>query len=53
MRKYPPPRYTKNMTNSAGASVILLIITVCCPPLGLLAYVIYALFADWFNTIRK
>lgn len=53
MRKYPPSRYTKSMTNGAGSSIILSIITVCCPPLGLLAYVVYALFADWLNSMRR
>lgn len=46
MRRYPPPRYTKDMTNSTSASVILMIITVCCPPLGLIAYLIYAFIGD-------
>ena len=32
MRRYPPP--------SAGLSVILTIITVCCPPLGLVGYIL-------------
>lgn len=46
MRRTPPPRYTKDMTNSTGASVILMIITVCCPPLGLLTYIVYGLLFE-------
>lgn len=53
MRRYPRPSHTQPIVDSVDASFVLMIITVCCPPLGLLAYVIYALFADWFNSIRK
>ena len=40
MRRYPPPRSTQPIVDSAGLSVILTIITVCCPPLGLVAYIL-------------
>ena len=53
MRRYPPPRYTKPIVNNTGLSVVLMIIAVCCPPLGLLAYIIAGLCEEIFLSIRK
>lgn len=53
MRRYPRPSHTQPIVDSAGASFVLMIITVCCPPLGLLAYLVYGLFEDFFNSLRR
>ncbi len=53
MRKYPPPRYTKSIVDNSGASLILMIITVCCPPLGLIAYLVTGLIEEFFLSMRK
>ncbi len=53
MRRYPPPRSTQPIVDSAGLSVILTIITVCCPPLGLVAYIFAGICEEIGLKIKK
>lgn len=46
MRKYPPPRYTKDITNSTGSSVFLLFLVIIFPPFGIIYLLLTGLFEN-------
>lgn len=46
MRRFPRPRYTKPITGGCFSSAILIFLLALCPPLAVIFWIIYALFAS-------
>lgn len=46
MRKFPPPRRTTPITDGCMSSMLLMIVTVACPPLGVLGLICYGIYSN-------
>lgn len=46
MRRFPRPSHTEPLTDGCMSSMLLMIITVTCPPLGIIGFICYGIYSE-------
>lgn len=46
MRRFPRPSHTEPVTDGCMSSMLLMIITVACPPLGIIGFICYGIYSE-------